>query len=146
MGDVVKLPRRDRALRESDIIASIRRKVGSLPWVVLWRNNTGSLPDARGILVHFGLCKGSSDFIGIVQVTAGPSSVTDEDGCSYDVEPLFLGRFFALEVKKPGERPRDAQDTFLKLVRKMGGFAAWVNNVDDAMAALERARDPRCSE
>lgn len=141
MGDVVKLPRRDRALRESDICAAIRRRVGSLPWVVLWRQNTGKLPDARGVLVTFGLCNGSSDFIGVVQCGVYEAFYSGEA-----LPRTIIGRFVALEVKKPGERPTQAQDTFLRLVRKMGGFATWVTSANDAVAALERARDPRVSE
>jgi hypothetical protein len=33
--------------------------------VRLWRNNTGALVDQQGRFVRFGLCKGSSDLIGL---------------------------------------------------------------------------------
>lgn len=58
----------------------------------------------------------------------------------------LLGRFIALEVKRPAApgrsrgRTSDDQDQWLALVRRMGGFAAVVSSVDEARAALARAR------
>lgn len=92
--------------------------------VLLWRNNSGVLPDETGRPVRYGLgndskqanavCK-SADLIGI-----GPD-----------------GRFWALECKAPGWRltPGDkrgqAQLTFLNLVKSRGGVAAFVTCVED---------------
>lgn len=56
------------------------------------------------------------------------------------------GRFIALEAKRPAGpgrargRTSEEQDQWLSLVRRMGGFAAVVDSVDAARAALERAR------
>lgn len=91
--------------------------------VLLWRNNTGVLPDETGRPVRFGLnndnpalnkiCK-SSDLVGI-----GPG-----------------GKFWALEIKHAGWKysgnPREkAQKAFIDLVLARGGVAAFVTCVGD---------------
>lgn len=126
-------PRRVRNATESTIVAEIRRRAGHLEWCVCWRNNCGMLRDINGTPLTYGLAPGSPDLIGIVRmhIVAGDTFIRP-------------GRFFGIEVKRPGERPREAQDKFLALIRKMGGAACWCNNADDALAFLERARDPRC--
>lgn len=127
MGDLLKLPKRKpRPMLERDVQREIREALGRLDGVVVWRNNTGMLKDSRGISVRYGLAIGSSDLIGIVYLPQ-----------------LGIGRFFALEIKRPGEEPSDEQYAFLHLIRKIGGFSTWVDNVDAAVSAVGRARDPR---
>jgi hypothetical protein len=99
--------------------AEIRRALGRCPDLVLWRNSTGALTDAQGRVVRFGLCVGSADLIGCL----APG-----------------GRLIALEVKRPGGKPRPEQERFLELVRKMGGFGAVVTSPLEAIEAVERAR------
>ena len=67
----------------------------------------------------FGLCKGSSDLIGI-----GPG-----------------GRFLALEVKTPKGRPTELQVQFIDLVVRMGGVGAIVRSPDEAAAVVEKMRE-----
>ena len=89
-----------------------------LPGVVFWRNQTGfTKEEDRGI--RYGLAVGSSDLIGIVD-----------------------GRFAALEVKtdKRKTEPTDDQKRFMRCVRRAGGFACVVRSVEEALAAVERAR------
>ena len=125
MGDAIKLPKRKpRPVLERDVLQPIREALGRLDGVVVWRNNTGLLRDRRGIPVAFGLAIGSSDLVGIVRLNG-----------------TGIGRFFALEIKRPGEEPTDPQLDYLALVRKMGGFATWVDNVHAAVAAVCRARE-----
>ncbi len=51
-----------------------------------------------------------------------------------------LGRFIALEVKRPdAPRTPDHQLRFLEIVRKRGGFGCVVHSVDEALAAVGRA-------
>jgi hypothetical protein len=69
-------------------------------------------------MIKFGLCPGSADLIGI----------TSADG---------TGRFVALEVKLPGEKPRADQAKFLEHVRSMGGIAGVVTSVEDALKLLQ---------
>lgn len=103
---------------ERSIQTAIRLALGREPDLTLWRNETG-VAEHRGRHVRYGLCVGSADLIGIL----APS-----------------GRFVALELKTAHGRVSPEQTRFLDLVRKRGGFAAVVRSVEDARAALDRAR------
>lgn len=91
--------------------------------VRLWRNNVGAMTNNDGRLVKYGLCTGSADLIGIQQLPSG------------------LGRFVALEVKRPGGRATQEQIKWLAMVREMGGIAEIVHSVEEAHAVL-RAPPP----
>ena len=101
---------------ESELQQQIRIALGTEPGLVLWRNSVG-VADVGGRVQRFGLCKGSADLIGILD-----------------------GRFVALEVKTERGRVSPEQQLFLDLVRRRGGFAAVVRSIDDARAAVTRAR------
>lgn len=92
----------------------------SVAGCLVWRNNTGALPDGRtGRLVKYGLCKGSSDIIGIA-----PG-----------------GRFLAVEVKTPTGRATKEQELFLAAVRRRGGIGFVARSADEAVALLRAALD-----
>jgi hypothetical protein len=100
------------------------------PGLALWRNSTGQVTDYRGNrprVIRYGLCPGSADLVGLVSL-ATPD------------ETRRFGRFFALEVKRPGEHMRPDQTRWANLVRELGGFVAEVDSGTAALAALERAR------
>ncbi len=120
---------------EATVQNEIRAAFDALPWVQCWRNNTGKLRDGNGRLVTYGLATGSSDLIGIV--------LRHACCCRFPGTCLGVpvGRFYALEVKRPGEKPTDDQLRFLDVVRAMGGAAAWCDNAADAVAFIHRARD-----
>jgi hypothetical protein len=100
---------------ERDIQHAIR--LTHIPGLVLWRNSTGVADTASGSKQRFGLCKGSSDLIGILD-----------------------GRFVAIEIKSETGKLRPEQVLFLDLVRKFGGFACVVRSVEEFRAAIERAK------
>lgn len=104
--------------REAAIQAAIREALGREADLTLWRNNVG-LAQHGEHAVRYGLIEGSADLIGVLAPT---------------------GRFVALEVKRPKGRTTEAQELFLALVRRRGGFAAVVRSVEDAVAAVARAR------
>jgi hypothetical protein len=137
-----------QAKPEQDLSNAIRLAVGSLPDVRLFRNNTGTIKDSRGIPVTFGLMPGSADLIGIVSPH---------------------GRFLSIEVKRPGANieltdtqwqhvhhvrylrlgcrcarcHRASQQDWRDMVNTFGGVAGIVDNVADALALVEVARrDP----
>lgn len=59
-----------------------------------------------------------------------------------DLIGILTGRFIALEVKRPKKgRESEEQQMFMQLVRAKGGFAAIVRSVDEAHAAIQRARE-----
>lgn len=110
---------------EHAIQSDIRLTLGLDPDVVLWRNNVGLLERPGGGRVRYGLSIGSADLIGIV------TSVFDGHR---------VGRFLALEVKRPGGRPTKDQLIFLRLVQARGGVAAVVSSPTHAVAVVEQAK------
>lgn len=46
------------------------------------------------------------------------------------------GRFFALEIKRPGQTTTAPQNAYLQAVREHGGLAAVVTNFNEAQAVL----------
>jgi hypothetical protein len=64
----------------------IRLACGRSP-VRLWRNNTGVLVDQQGRLVRFGLCRGSSDLIGLRTVEITPAMVARSSSSRLRIGP-----------------------------------------------------------
>lgn len=102
------------------------RIAASVSGMRLWRNNVGSLQDASGRWVRFGLANDSrtvnsalksGDLIGINPVVITPAMVG-----------ATIGQFVSYEVKRPGwvysgtER-EEAQARWCALVNMMGGYA-----------------------
>jgi len=54
-----------------------------------------------------------------------------------DIILLHAGRFYALEVKAPGNVPTEAQLEFIHRVEAAGGYAAWAQGLDRCLAILE---------
>jgi len=125
---------------ETELQDDIRDAIGTLPGVIVWRNNTGlathcdcwrdcATPQAcpscgarlapRGQLrrVRYGLAVGSSDLI-----------------CCVD------GAFLAGEVKTKGGRLSADQRNFIAAVQRAGGRAETWRSVEDACAGVEGAR------
>lgn len=61
------------------------------------------------------------------RVTVGFPGLSDLIGCTPG------GRFFALEIKLPGEKPRQNQIDFLKAMRNTGAIAGWCTSVYEAI-------------
>jgi len=62
----------------------------------------------------------------------GPMSqrgISDLLGC-------YQGRFLALEVKRPGNKPSDDQIRFIENVKASGGIAGVVYSIDDVVELL----------
>jgi hypothetical protein len=103
-------------MSEGQIQDAIRLALTDEQGLVLWRNNTG-VAEHRGARVRYGLAVGSADLIGCLD-----------------------GRFVALEVKTATGRVAPEQRQWLDLVRRHGGFACVVRSVEEAHAAIARAR------
>lgn len=121
-------PRAARELTETELVHAILVAINSTGYARVWRNNVGKLADANGRVVTYGLAVGSADLIGIVQVRPGEPALPD------------VGRFLALEVKRPGKKATDDQMRWLKVVADMGAVAAVVTSVDEALAVVRDAR------
>ena len=87
---------------------------------LVWRNNTGALPDLTGSgrIVKFGLCKGGSDIVGIAP-----------DG-------LFL----AVECKAATGRATTDQLRFIDAVNRHGGRAGIARSAQEAVDIVLLAR------
>lgn len=87
---------------------------------LVWRNNTGALPDRTGSgrIVKFGLCKGGSDIIGIARD----------------------GRFLAVECKTATGRATLDQMRFIDAVNKSGGRAGIARSAQEAVDIAMMAR------
>ena len=94
--------------------------------VRLWRNNTGALVDQQGRFVRFGLCKGSSDLIGLRSLEVTPEMVGQR-----------LAQFVALEVKTESGTVSTEQRAFLQLVQQLGGLGAVCRSIAQAQAVLD---------
>ena len=92
----------------------------------LWRNNTGALVDQQGRFVRFGLCKGSSDLIGLRALEITPELVGQR-----------LAQFVALEIKTGSGTVRPEQRAFLRLVHQLGGVGAVCRSIEQAQAVLD---------
>ena len=94
---------------------------------IVWRNNTGVLKNEAGIPIRFGLCKGSSDLIGITPVTITPDMVGNT-----------VGVFTAIEVKTKTGRASAEQMQFIDAVNAAGGIAGLARSPADALELLPR--------
>ncbi len=87
----------------------------------VFRNNTGTLKDANGRPVQFGLCKGSADLIGWTTRTVTQEMVGQR-----------IAVFTSIEVKTPTGRLRPEQQQWLDAVQAAGGIAGVARSVEDA--------------
>ena len=88
----------------------------------LFRNNTGTLRDANGRPVQFGLAKGSADLIGWTTRTI-----------TADMVGQRIAVFTSIEVKTPTGRVSPEQRQWLEAVQAAGGIAGVARSVDDAL-------------
>jgi len=116
------------SLCEHEIQQRIRLACGRGP-VRLWRNNTGALVDQQGRFVRFGLCKGSSDLIGLRSLEITPELVGQR-----------VAQFVALEVKTAQGVLSPEQRAFLRLVQELGGVTAVCRSVEEAEQLLGTPR------
>jgi hypothetical protein len=121
----------------SELTRPIEAALNRLPGVRVARNNTGMLRDVNGTPVRYGLGIGSADIVGIVTrqlftLEAGPGAA--------DAVMCQVGQVFALEVKRPGQRPSSDQLRWLGQVISLGGFACVVHSIEEALDAVERCR------
>ena len=98
----------------------------------LFRNNTGTLRDANGRPVQFGLCKGSADLIGWTSRTVTPEMVGQQ-----------IAVFTSIEVKSTSGRVKPEQQQWLNAVEAAGGIAGIARSVGEAMDILQITTENR---
>lgn len=108
--------------RETEIQNDIRVSL-SERGAIIWRNNVGLAKYADGSVVKYGLCNpGGSDLIGIIPVLITP-----------DMVGSTLGRFVAVEVKRPGKHPTEDQENFIRVISENGGIAGIATTPEEAL-------------
>ena len=101
--------------RETKIVRACLDLLLAHPKIAMaWRCNTGGMKNPAGRYVKFGF-------------TGQPDIMAVRKGS---------GRLVSIEVKKPGEKPSDAQYVFLDSLIEAGGFGCWVTSVDELAAVL----------
>ena len=128
------MPRKNIPL-EREVLADIRASFARIPWLLVWHNKERFIetPDGQTQWVP-GLCEGSADLVGIIRMP-------DWEGDRYR-----NGLFLAIEVKRPGESPREEQRAFLDRVQCMGGIAGWCSSVAGAVELVYSARGHRAED
>jgi hypothetical protein len=99
---------------EKNLMDRIRATLCEIDGVRVWRNNSG-LDTTRG--VRYGLGVGSPDLVGIA-----------------------WGRFIGLEVKTPTGRITREQRAWIDTITRLGGVAAVVRSVDEAVTVAMGAK------
>lgn len=133
-------------MKETNIVRSVMLKLGSIKGVRIFRNNQGTawigksvvFHDNRTVNVkkgdvlienarvfHAGLCKGSSDLIGLKSVIITPEMVG---------KPVAV--FLAPEIKTKSGRASVEQIAFLKMVNDLGGIGFIATDENEAFELL----------
>lgn len=104
-----------------------------LAWVgrFLRNNKDGTITLSGASRVGFGLMPGSADLIGYY-----PVKITQEH------VGKTLGIFVSFEVKRPGNRPTDAQITWHQNAKAAGCIAEVLTAPEQVLPALEKIRCP----
>lgn len=131
---------------ESKIQRDILEALGCEPDLIVMRNLVARLKctdeDGKQFRMWVGLGQGTPDIVGILRVSR--STFEGRDEALLGSLPS-VGGWFALEVKRPGEKAEEHQRKAHGAWRKLGAFVAVVTSVDEARAALARARDGETS-
>lgn len=112
-------------MTEKQIQTEILNNIGSRPDVRLFRNNVGVMLDSSRP-IRFGLCKGSSDLIGIQKIKITPEMVGKE-----------IGQFISIEVKSEKGKPTKEQKLWLEMIHRFGGKAFIARSVEESEYLLQ---------
>lgn len=99
---------------ETELMNEIRATLNRMPGVRLFRNNCGTAFRQGGGAIVYGLAIGSGDLIGLVR-----------------------GRFVSLEIKTAHGRVTDDQLRWRDTINALGGVAAIVRSVKQAVEVVE---------
>lgn len=143
---------------EGALSDAIREALGYEPRLVVWRNSIGLFHAHGGGRVWAGLPRGSADLVGVVDgrfvalEVKRPGEIPTRALVEKLLEkvPLRARTLAALgaraewdrAVRELAEAERHVleQEAWLEDVRRAGGFAAYVDSVEAARAAVTRAR------
>lgn len=55
-----------------------------------------------------------------------------------DIIACIKGRFVAIEVKRPGQKPSALQVNFINAINSIGGLAFWADNLDEVKDIIKK--------
>lgn len=123
---------RRRERLETSIQREIEADLGAEPDLLIIRNSMGAArhtsDDGKEFFVPYGLGKGSPDLVGLLRVRDHRFYARD------------LALWFCLEVKTPEGVVEPDQEKCHEVWRRFGALVFVVRSVDDARAALAKAR------
>ncbi len=112
---------------ESEVAKRVRLALQKIR-VTLFRNNVGHVKTADNRYVKFGLCEGSSDYIGWTEHIITPEDVGRN-----------VAVFTAIEAKRSkGGKVSDAQWSFIGRVQLAGGIAGVAESEEAAKEIVTR--------
>lgn len=116
----------DKGALEGTVSDRVRKALIPLKRCILFRNNVGKLPDRFGRWIQFGLCVGSSDWIGWTR---------------YKIQAEDVGKqiavFTGIETKREkGGDKREAQEIFIGNVTKDNGIAGFAESPEKAVELI----------
>ena len=93
----------------------------------VFRNNVGLAMQPNGQVIKYGLCNGSSDLIGWVQLTI-----------TQDMVGLQVAQCLGIECKAPKKHPTKEQKNFIEQVNLAGGKACVARSGGDVQENLKK--------
>ncbi len=134
---------------EHAIQTAILLEFGALPWLTIWRQNTGKAygyATVKGALANFaqGRWEAGLALLKHAQlVTFGTPGQADIQGIIGEYGwQLEKGRFLGIEVKRPGEKQTNEQIAWEAMVKRRGGLYILAFSVEDVRAALRQEGYP----
>jgi hypothetical protein len=120
------------ALSETQIKAKVRLRLSKLGCVV-WQQATGHGRTDTGSEISFGLCRGSSDIIGIAPVGKFLAvEVKTIAGMKAHIQALARAARRQNGPLTRAERRAFEQHLFIDVVKRRGGIAGFVTSADEA--------------
>lgn len=113
---------------EKNLQKEIFKKYGALPWLRIWRNNTGSAVGLSLVMK----AKRTGYFPDYLPVTKYGSP-----GCP-DILGLIApyGRFIGIETKAPTGKQTEEQKTWQKIITQLGGLYILAKSIEDVDKVL----------
>lgn len=106
----------------SALVNRIMIRLGVLPWVLIQKNATGVIENAKGGWIKYGMV-GSGDIIGTLTLPCG------------------IGQHFEIEAKTGTGRQTPEQESRMKTLRARGALYILARSEDDAEFGLREARE-----
>jgi hypothetical protein len=121
---------------EAEIKAEIRVEL-SKAGVVVWDQSCGTAVGSGGTMISYGLCRGSSDLIGIRKCDGRFVAIEVKSADGMRKHRLAMARCSGKKCCLTiSERHAFEQQKFLELVHASGGLSGFASSVEDAIGIV----------